>query len=59
MSLYLSLGTGLPTLVGNILGGYIIDHGGYRVLFGSFIVFPVLALGLYWFTSFHRYRVKN
>jgi PPP family 3-phenylpropionic acid transporter len=59
MSLYLSLGTGLPTLAGNILGGYIIDHSGYRTLFGSFMGFPVLALGLYLFTSLHRKSVKN
>ncbi|AEF84510.1 transporter, major facilitator family [Treponema primitia ZAS-2] len=49
MSLYLSLGTGLPTLVGNILGGIIVEHLGYRALFGSFISFAVLALILYCF----------
>lgn len=59
MSLYLSLGTGLPTLVGNILGGYIIDHGGYRTLFGSFTIFPVLALGLYLCTTLLRKGLKN
>jgi MFS family permease len=59
MSLYLSLGTGLPTLAGNILGGYLIDHAGYRTLFGSFTIFPVLALGLYWFTALHRKGGEN
>ena len=47
MSLYVSLGVGLPTLIGNILGGIIIEQMGYRALFGIFSVFPVLSLGLY------------
>ncbi|MDR2259043.1 MAG: MFS transporter [Treponema sp.] len=47
MSLYLSLGSGLPNLLGSILGGFIIDHMGYRALFGIFALFPVLAVGLY------------
>jgi PPP family 3-phenylpropionic acid transporter len=54
MSLYLSLGTGVPTFIGNILGGWIIDHWGYRALFGGFIVFPVMSLGLYAFIRFQR-----
>ncbi|GHV25964.1 3-phenylpropionic acid transporter [Spirochaetia bacterium] len=56
MSLYLSLGTGLPTLLGNIAGGIIIEHWGYRVLFTSFISFAALSVGLYLFTRFHRRR---
>jgi PPP family 3-phenylpropionic acid transporter len=56
MSLYLSLGTGLPALLGNIAGGIIIEHWGYRVLFTSFISFAVMAVGLYLFTRFHRRR---
>jgi PPP family 3-phenylpropionic acid transporter len=47
MSLYLSLGSGLPTLLGSVLGGLIVDHLGYRLLFGIFALFPVLALGIY------------
>ncbi|MDR1900478.1 MAG: MFS transporter [Treponema sp.] len=47
MSLYLSLGTGFPALLGNIAGGFIVDHWGYRTLFASFIVFPVLTVALY------------
>jgi PPP family 3-phenylpropionic acid transporter len=49
MSLYLSLGNGLPTLLGSILGGFIIDRLGYRALFGVFALFPVIAVGLYGF----------
>lgn len=56
MSLYLSLGTGLPTLLGNILGGFIVEHFGYRVLFGSFAVFPVIAIVLYGCISIHQYK---
>jgi PPP family 3-phenylpropionic acid transporter len=47
MSLYLSLGTGVPNLLGNIAGGFIIEHLGYRVLFGLFAFFPVIAIVLY------------
>jgi PPP family 3-phenylpropionic acid transporter len=47
MSLYLSLGNGVPTLLGSILGGLIIDHLGYRALFGVFALFPLMAAGLY------------
>jgi PPP family 3-phenylpropionic acid transporter len=49
MSLYLSVGTGLPSLVGNIIGGFIVEHWGYRPLFASFTIFPILGLGLYLF----------
>ncbi|MDR0878847.1 MAG: MFS transporter [Treponema sp.] len=49
MSLYLSLGTGLPTLLGNIMGGFIIEHWGYRLLFISYTVFPLIAMGIYFF----------
>jgi PPP family 3-phenylpropionic acid transporter len=56
MSLYLSLGTGLPTLVGNILGGVIVEHLGYRALFGSFIPFAALALALHFIVYFKSRR---
>jgi PPP family 3-phenylpropionic acid transporter len=49
MSLYLSLGTGLPTLLGSILGGFMIDLAGYRTFFGVFALFPLAALGIYGF----------
>jgi PPP family 3-phenylpropionic acid transporter len=54
MSLYLSLGSGLPTFLGNILGGFIVEHAGYRALFGSFAVFPVIAVGVYTVTMLQR-----
>jgi PPP family 3-phenylpropionic acid transporter len=47
MAVYMSLGTGFPTFIGNIAGGAIIEHLGYRTLFGSFIIFALLALLLY------------
>jgi PPP family 3-phenylpropionic acid transporter len=49
MSLYLSLGNGLPSLLGSILGGFIIDHMGYRALFGIFSLFPLIAAGIHGF----------
>jgi MFS family permease len=54
MSLYLSLGSGLPTFAGNILGGFIVEHAGYREMFGIFTIFPVIAVGVYAVTLFQR-----
>jgi PPP family 3-phenylpropionic acid transporter len=47
MSLYLSLGSGLPALIGNVLGGVIVEHAGYAAVFGSFTVFAAAAVGIY------------
>ena len=47
MTLYLSLGNGLPLLIGNFVGGFIVQHAGYRPLFGSFMIFPVLSVLIY------------
>jgi PPP family 3-phenylpropionic acid transporter len=44
MTVYMSLGTGFSTFLGNIIGGLIIEHAGYRALFGSFFVFLSLLL---------------
>jgi PPP family 3-phenylpropionic acid transporter len=54
MSLYLSLGSGLPTFLGNILGGFIVEYAGYRTMFGVFTVFPVIAVGVYAVTALQR-----
>jgi PPP family 3-phenylpropionic acid transporter len=61
MTLYLSLGTGLPTLLGSFLGGFIIDLAGYRALFGVFALFPLAALGIYGFivAAKHRGRLAD
>ncbi|MDR3145658.1 MAG: MFS transporter [Treponema sp.] len=58
MSLYLSIGTGLPAFFGNILGGYLVDHRGYHALFGTFALFTLPAIGLYFFISHYR-RVRT
>jgi PPP family 3-phenylpropionic acid transporter len=47
MSLYLSLGSGLPSLLGNILGGFIVERSGYAPLFASFAGFTFIALIIY------------
>lgn len=47
MSLYLSIGTGLPTFIGTILGGLIIEHQGYSAMFGVFSLFPLVSLGVH------------
>jgi predicted MFS family arabinose efflux permease len=55
MSLYLSLGTGFPAFLGNILGGLVLEQWGYRVLFSSFVVFPLLAV-VFFFISLRGAR---
>jgi PPP family 3-phenylpropionic acid transporter len=55
MSLYLSLGTGFPAFLGNILGGFVLEQWGYRVLFSSFVLFPLLAV-VFFFISLRRAR---
>ena len=47
MTLYLSVGLGIPTFIGNFAGGFIVDHAGYRFLFGSFSIFAFLGTALY------------
>ena len=47
MTLYLSLGAAAPLMLGNFIGGFIVDYAGYRFLFGSFTVFALLSLAVY------------
>jgi PPP family 3-phenylpropionic acid transporter len=56
MSLYLSLGTGVAILIGNILGGFIVEYSGYKALFLFFSLFAVLGLVLYFTTRRHTRR---
>jgi PPP family 3-phenylpropionic acid transporter len=56
MSLYLSIGCALPSLVGNVMGGFIVEHLGYRFFFGLYSMFPLVSLGLYGLLLFYRKR---
>jgi PPP family 3-phenylpropionic acid transporter len=56
MSLYLLTGTGLPNLTGSVIGGFLVDHLGYRPMFTFFIMFPVMAVSFYLFIS--RFKPK-
>jgi len=47
MAAYLGFGTGLPTVVGSALGGFVVERWGYRALFLSFTVFALASLALY------------
>jgi PPP family 3-phenylpropionic acid transporter len=47
LTMYLSLGVGLPTFIGSALGGYIVEFFGYRMLFGSYTVFSLIGLIVY------------
>ncbi|GMO52511.1 MAG: hypothetical protein Ta2G_10490 [Termitinemataceae bacterium] len=59
MSLYLSLGSGVPTLIGNFIGGFVVDHVGYRALFIIFSSFAVMGLTLYFFTRRWTKKAQN
>ncbi|MDR0448010.1 MAG: MFS transporter [Treponema sp.] len=48
MSVYLSLGVGLPALLGNIAGGAITEVFGYRFLFAIYAAIAGTAAFLYW-----------
>ena len=56
MSLYLAVGGTLPGLVGNVLGGFILDHGGFSLLYAVFSGFPLISLALCFVISFNRRR---
>ncbi len=47
MSIYVSIGTGLPTFLGNTLGGFIVERFGYHFLFASFIPFAAISVIMY------------
>lgn len=46
MTIYLCLGIGLPTFLGNVVSGLVVEAAGYRVLFASFIIFAAASLAL-------------
>jgi MFS transporter, PPP family, 3-phenylpropionic acid transporter len=54
MTLYVSAGTGLPNFIGNFIGGFIVDHAGYRALFGCFTIFAILSIVTYMFYYFYN-----
>lgn len=56
MSLYLSLGTGLPTLLGTVAGGFVVDAYGFPALFAAFSVFAAAGVLLYLLTRRHTKR---
>jgi PPP family 3-phenylpropionic acid transporter len=47
MVVFMGLGFGLPTFLGSALGGVVVEAWGYRLLFASYIVFALFALGLW------------
>jgi len=46
MSFYWAIATNLPEMIGSLMGGFIIDGFGYKVLFSSYTIFPIVALVL-------------
>jgi len=55
MSMYVSLGTGLPAVIGSSLGGLVVEQFGYRSLFMGYSLFALLSLLL----SIVFYRVMT
>ena len=55
MSMYVSLGTGLPAVIGSSLGGLVVEQFGYRSLFMGYSLFALLSLVL----SIAFYRVMT
>ena len=47
MALFNGIGMGLPTLLGSIIGGNLIELFGYRQMFASFSLFAVASLVIY------------
>jgi len=47
MSLYMALGTGLATFIGNISGGFVIQAAGFRALYAGFSIFAFLGIALH------------
>ena len=46
MTMYWSLATNLPELIGALFGGFIIESFGYSMLFLSYSVFPLIGFVL-------------
>lgn len=46
MSIYASLGTGVPAVIGSLAGGVIVQNWGYRTLFVSYAGFAALSLAV-------------
>jgi PPP family 3-phenylpropionic acid transporter len=62
MSMYLSLGSGLPSLIGNVLGGIIVEHAGYSRLFAVYSFFTLAAVAVFFVirpVSRHRAWTHN
>ncbi|MDR2551701.1 MAG: MFS transporter [Treponema sp.] len=57
MSLYLALGSGLPSFAGNIFGGFLAEAAGYRPLFAVYAAFTGLALVMY--GTLRLYTARN
>lgn len=47
MAVFMGFGVGLPTVLANALGGFVVEAAGYRILFASFIVFALASSGIY------------
>lgn len=51
LTLYTSFSMGLASVIGNVIGGFVIEFYGYRILFTVFSFFPLIGIA-----AFFRYR---
>lgn len=51
LTLYTSFSMGLASVIGNVIGGFVIEFYGYRVLFTLFSFFPLIGIA-----AFFRFR---
>jgi PPP family 3-phenylpropionic acid transporter len=56
MPVYLALGSGLPSLVGNMIGGVIVESIGYRPLFAIYAGTAAVAVGIFGVMGGRRMR---
>lgn len=47
LTLYSSVSVGIASVIGNVIGGIVIDHAGYRLLFTGFSLFPLVGIFLF------------
>ena len=44
MAVYMSMGIGVSGFLGSAAGGYLLEHLGFRTLFGSYAIVPLLGV---------------
>ena len=59
MTVYMSVGWGLPALLGNFMCGFIVEYAGYRHLFGFFTIFAILGAAIYFIFNLRLKEIND